>query len=244
MDPIFRLKRFSQLPDAGILTGDEIIPVSRPDQDYRTTFAEFLSYIDRAGASGGQYTVDVLTTSGTWQCPENFTGTLVHLRMCGGGAGGPPTSGANRLVPGANAGYVEGWYEVQAGQSYPYVVGAGGSAALVGDPLGPSSPGGNSEMFGAVAEGGPASTGSDNPVIGGYGSGAVIIKTSFHRGTTSSGMVVGDTPFGTPTVSNLDVDSTGYGVGGMSATQTQDGTAGKPGLIILEYFVTPDPEEP
>lgn len=267
MNPTFRLKRFSQLDPAGPLQSTDVIPLGRPDKDYKSSFAEVAERIKEdfrqeiltdlvdelqnilSSRVATRREVAILKTSGTWTAPENIIGE-VYFRMVGAGASGNVSANVNAYgVSGLPGGYAEGWFQAEPEVSYSYTVGAGGPARPLDHPApSPGLSGGDTSIFGVTAHGGPGSSTDDGPpYMGGGVTGPATVKiqnaiVARNPEVVRGGTPFGVQPFGSGTSGTVRVDSAGYGVGGLAgATGTSDsyqGTDGKPGLIILEYFTS------
>lgn len=189
-------------------------------------------------------TVTTLTSgSGTWVCPAGVTS--VKVEAWGGGGGGGDYASSQAGGGGGGGEYAaEATLAVTPGNSYAYVVGAGGAAGTGG------GDGGNAgdSTFGAtlvVAHGGGQGFGSGFGVRGGGGTGStntthfngaegsdggdgVIASASLGGAGGGSGgyASAGNPPTGFSTPGLPATAVTGGSAGGAGGTTTKAGTAG------------------
>lgn len=214
MNPTFRLKRFSQLPNAGPLSDSDVIPLGRPERDYHASLAEVserikLEFKDEilddlidelqnmlSNRIGAQMERAIIHTSGTWVAPENLSGGRVRVRMVGGGSSGNRLASSSGLINltnhGRRGGYVEVWTDVVAGSSYPVIVGAGGVGWPAGETVQTGQAGGDTSFAGFIAYGGPTPD-SGEPNFGEGGGSNVgealglTVSSARRQSTTSAG---------------------------------------------------------
>jgi len=190
-------------------------------------------------------------TPGTvsWVCPPGVTS--VRARIWGGGGGGGGASNNGSGGGGGGAGYSEGIVSVVPGNSYPVVVGAGGTAGTTAPTAGGI---GGTSSFAAISatggNGGLVSTGgATGPSLGGQGSGGTILNVPGAGGAGGSFIASSPLPgtgggtFATSssvtTVPSAGSASSGGafpgggGTGGLSASTAG---AGSRGMVTLEWF--------
>lgn len=206
--------------------------------------------------------------AGTYTPTANMNQVIVEV--VGGGGGGAAafnSFGATTQVSGAGGGggaYSKKLYSsADIGASKPYVVGAGGTAGVTGNPPTAGGAGGNTTFgtggtlitagggFGsATSAGGTASGGNIN--VPGWQGGQDMSGVS--RGSVSIGMPSspgGNSLFGSGgisvgrnTITTAGQAGTGYGAGGSGAYNSQgqggsvNGGAGSSGVVIITEYIS------
>jgi len=252
VNPTFRLKRFSQLPNAGPLMSSDVIPLGRPERDYHTSLDDLIDELQNmlSNRIGVQMERAIIHTSGTWVAPNNLSGGRVRVRMVGGGSSGdrvPSGAGLSNLANhGRRGGYVEVWPDVVAGNSYPVIVGAGGVGWPAGGTAEVGQAGGDTSFASFIAYGGPTPD-SGEPTFGeGGGSnvgGAVGITVSSARRRVNppDGSPLSASPWGADAFylgTQGAFQGSGYGYAGTPASNSVDGISGGNGLIVIDYLTT------
>lgn len=204
------------------------------------------SQVLKAIGGGRLLNIITFTKSGTYT-PSKGT-KRVRVKIWGGGGSGKGIAAQGGAASGAGGGYVEGIYQLPAGESFPIVVGKGGEAI----PAGSGSDGisGGDSSFSALnllATGGRGGIGSTGNSKGGTGSSpslGLIISVSGQGGQGATGNNLGGvggaahSSFGgLPHVASAG--DTGGFPGGGGAGASYDSVplasgAGGDGLVIIE----------
>ena len=208
-------------------------------------------------------TVQIFTSSGTWTKPANCKWIKVTVLGGGGSGGGAANASASQIAygnPGGAGGYAIDYINATGLTSETVTVGAGGAATAAGGNVGNS---GGSSSFGTYAVvtggggGGIVATGTSATVSGGGNGGTVSagdIQVPGQKGGatvrfsgTSAVMMQGggNSPLGAgaaiPSINASGSDATGYGAGGCGCMSSNaggafSGSAGSPGIVIVEEF--------
>lgn len=192
----------------------------------------------------------VMLTSGTsWTAPDNLASNTVRYRMVGGGTGGACTTTNSHGYAGCPGAYVEGKATVLPSSTWSYSIGAGSNGGTA-NTTNATDAAGSTSMFGSTAGGGIANGQTTNPTTGtrqlapsvtlgtngtwSFNAFANYSAAAFHC------LVFGITPFGQNGIGagTSRAIASGYGVGGAPGNKIVAGEAGKPGLIVLEYYTT------
>jgi hypothetical protein len=197
--------------------------------------------------------LQVFTSSGSFTVPAGVTRISTEIWGGGGGAGGAANaSGAGG--GGGGGGFSEGVFTVMPGQTIAVTVGLGGTGgdgAQNGTTGGTTSfgsfnsatgggGGGFGDGFGGVGGAGGSATGGTLNLPGGVGGPASFPAGGF-QGSSFNGAGI---PGGTGTALAQTLAGQFPGVGGqggitVSSSQTQQGGNGAGGLVILEWWSTP-----
>lgn len=204
------------------------------------------------GMGTGFPTVETFTSNGTFTVPSNVT-LIKYTVVGGGGAGGCGYTNVTAGGGGSGA-WAVGYLTVTPDEEITVTIGAGGTNAGNGSP---GNPGGTSSLGSYVVMGGggggissqtnggyPGGAGGELTTIGGtrlmagsnVGGNAMYTSTGTYYGGSG-----GSCPFGVVPVVSTTTGNTGsgYGVGGGggNAYAGYGGGAGRPGVVIVEYFV-------
>lgn len=208
---------------------------------------------------------ELLTTSGTWVCPENVTQVIYGAIGGGGGGGGNPASGTG-AAGGGGGGAIWGVSAVTPGASYAYTIGAGGSGGAIGAAgtaggdtiiFSRTATGGGGGGFGGAAAGaagdGDASGGAGGASSGNPGAGGGAAGGLAGAGTTGASNCASPTAGGksggvlggrggtsgdttTPTSGGAGGSyGAGGGGGGSNGVSGAAGGAGAQGVIVLIF---------
>lgn len=129
-------------------------------------------------AVAGLSSMQVFTSSGTWNRPSGVTKVLIRVQGAGGGGGGSSSSASIMGGGGSGGGYAEAFIDVSSISSSTITIGAGGTA---GTSTGSGGNGGDSSwadgtntVTGSGGNGGPvgASSGSTPPIGGSFSGGS------------------------------------------------------------------------
>lgn len=180
--------------------------------------------------------IEVLTSGTSWTCPIGVR--RVRGRGVGGGGGGGKSTMGGAAVAGASGAYGEWEFASTPGTAYTYAIGSAGNGATVG---GNSGGNGGSTTFntGAVTvtlTGGAGGGGGISGISAGGTATNADIGFSGEPGYANPNSIGGNSPLGVGGVnSSGTAAASGYGSGGFGAGSTADGSAGTPGVILLEY---------
>lgn len=133
---------------------------------------------------GGLKSVQVFTSSGTWNRPSGVRRVIVEVQGAGGGGGGAATTGGSQIAiagPGAAGGYCSKVIDVSAIASSTLTIGAAGTAGTVGA--------NNGGTGGASSWSDGTNTLTANGGVGGLGAAATTHQIPSLGGTASGGDV-------------------------------------------------------
>ncbi|MBW9072240.1 MULTISPECIES: DUF2793 domain-containing protein [Agrobacterium] len=190
-----------------------------------------------------------------WVVPAGVRSVFVRVWGAGGGGGGSQNPGA--AGGGGGGGYAEGYVAVTPGDTVIVTVGPGGTGGLSGasfsngvaggtSSFGPSisaTGGGGGERAAAnsqgVSGGGGTGTGGSRQASGGTGSSGTFVPNATNVQLGGSGGAAGGGGGGGGGASS-GLGSVGQspGGGGGAGAGGQVGSAGAPGTVIIEYFVS------
>ncbi len=190
-----------------------------------------------------------------WVVPADVRSVFVRVWGAGGGGGGSQNPGA--AGGGGGGGYAEGYVTVIPGTTVTVTVGTGGTGGLSGasfsngvaggtSSFGPSisaTGGGGGERAAAnsqgVSGGGGTGTGGSRQAQGGTGSSGTFVANAQNVQLGGSGGAAGGGGGGGGGASS-GLGSVGQspGGGGGAGAGGQVGSAGAPGTVIIEYFVS------
>ena len=187
---------------------------------------------------------DVINADRIWQVPQGVF--RVRVRAVGGGGGGGGGTNSYGGGGGGAAGFAEAILAVQPGQSFPVVVGIGGTPA----PPAVTAGAGGTTRFGdaVVAQGGIGGASSNPDSHGGAGgvgaAGALLIQ----GGMGGDGPMIGGVPAGNGGAGYFGGGGRGSNGGGAPADGKAPGSGagggygnnasggfGAPGLVVVEY---------
>tara|TARA_R110002072_G_scaffold57096_1_gene147139 strand:- start:1756 stop:3144 length:1389 start_codon:yes stop_codon:yes gene_type:complete len=216
------------------------------DQVLSTNGSGVLSFVT---TGGGYESVQVFTSSGTWNRPTGITKVRVIVTGGGGGGGGCPNSYINGAGQGGGAGgtAIE-TIDVSSTSSTPVTIGSGGGAEAGGSTssFGPfcSGPGGGAgvnadSMANPPGGGGATGTGGDYNLRGGNGGGGSKGTVPNSRaGGFGGNSFLGGGGFGS-CGNDGGAGNKGGGGGGASSNQpptNRGGGAGGDGIVIVEEY--------
>jgi hypothetical protein len=192
-----------------------------------------------AAPAGGFSNMQVFTSSGTFTVPTGIT--KVKVTVVGGGGNGGNTSGTGTAQGGAGGGaaieYISG---LTPGNTVSVTVGAAAGTSSFGA-FCSATGGANGTETSAYNTGAGTGSGGNFNVSGGIGGlGALDAQNSSQR-MSFGGMGPLGLGFGYPQdLVNADATqpATGFGAGGTGAagsTTGRSGSAGAPGVVIVEY---------
>ena len=180
--------------------------------------------------------------TGAWTCPAGVT-NVQALVVAGGGSGGSPYGGGG----GAGGLIYNTSYPVTPGQTYPVVVGAGGSPAL--QSVGAAQTGkigGNSQFANLIAIGGGAGGMWDNdtPAVGSAGGsgGGGGAKNSAATGAVGGIGTYGQGNAGATGIQYLDRGAGGGGGAGGAGFTSVTATVGGAGGPGLQFGISGTPQ--
>ena len=187
---------------------------------------------------------ELISISRTWQVPRGVY--RLRVRVVGGGGGGGGGGGSFGGGGGGAGGYAESILAVQPGETYPLVVGAGGSAS----PPNVTGGAGGMSQFGTlvVAQGGLGGASANPDSHGGNGGMGTTGSFLVSGGMGTDGASIAGVPAGNGGSSSFGGGGRGSNGGGTPANGTAFGSGagggygtnatggiGAGGLIIIEY---------
>jgi len=194
------------------------------------------------GLSAGGATMQVFTSSGTWNWAASGSPSTVYALVIGGGGGGGGGAGnANSSWSmysggGGGGGNTKVWQSVSVSGNVSVTVGSGGSGGTQGSGNATAGGTGGTSTFSTVSAGGGGGGArgyiSTFPAGGtGNGTGANGERGGTHsNGTAGGGAFMG----GSGTVRGGGT-AKGYGAGGSGGKGPSNGGAGKSGIVILAW---------
>jgi len=209
-------------------------------------------------SGGGMQSVQVFTSSGTWNRPSGITKVLVEVKGGGGGGGGGYTDGAQEFGSGGGEGgtAIE-FLDVSSTSSATVTIGSGGSAGNGSNSGGSGSSDGGTggtSSFGSFcsATGGVGARSSPSgnrgePVLGGLGAnGNLNLRGAASSGKQASGAgwsgsgagMGGGTGVLTAGANGVDGVNGGGGSGGQygNGGQSGNGGAGGAGYVLVKEY--------